>query len=162
MYLDGDVELPTLIGTGTEDYIGTAWGQGKFNHQYTGCLLADRENDFWTFYRFHVPDPIYFKNEILFEIQAMGGNQMEKVVEFIKNGVPLIPVSVQQGSNFKGLMDSIPSVDLANDKIMSGWTNFYRQDDWSSTAYFYLDKAENNLSTLADVKIRTYKLKTNN
>jgi hypothetical protein len=27
MYLDGDTDLPTLVGTGTEDYIGTAWGQ---------------------------------------------------------------------------------------------------------------------------------------
>ena len=156
MYLDGDTDLPTLIGTGTEDYIGTAWGQGEFNHRYTGCLVADRENDYWTFYRFHVPDPIYFKNEIKVDIQAMGGNQKEKIVEFIKSDVPLIPVSVQQGSNFKGLMDSVPAVDLVNDEIMRGWTNFYRSDDWSSTAYFYLDNPANQLPELADVKMRTY------
>ncbi|MDX1285692.1 MAG: DUF2961 domain-containing protein, partial [Draconibacterium sp.] len=150
-------DLPTLIGTGTEDYIGTAWGQGKFNHQYTGCLVADRENDYWTFYRYHIPDPIFFKNEIRVDIQAMGGNQKEKVIEFIKAGIPLIPVSVQQGSNFKGLMDSVPAVDLVNDEIMSGWTNFYRQDDWSSTAYFYLNNPVNNLPELADVQLRTYK-----
>jgi hypothetical protein len=28
MYLDGDKNLPTIVGTGTEDYISTAWGQG--------------------------------------------------------------------------------------------------------------------------------------
>ena len=158
MYLDGDSDLPTLIGTGTEDYIGTAWGQGKFYHQYTGCLVADTEKDYWTFYRYHIPDPIFFKNEIKVDIQAMGGNQKEKVIEFIKAGIPLIPVSIQQGSNFKGLMDSVPAVDLVNDELMSGWTNFYRQDDWSSTAYFYLDKPVNQLPGLADVQLRTYKL----
>ncbi len=158
MYLDGDSDLPTLIGTGTEDYIGTAWGQGRFNHQYTGCLVADTEKDYWTFYRYHIPDPIFFKNEIKVDIQAMGGNQKEKVIEFIKAGIPLIPVSVQQGSVFKGLMDSVPPVDLINDEIMSGWTNFYRQDDWSSTAYFYLDKPGNQLPELADVQLRRYKL----
>ncbi len=26
-YLDGDEEFPTVCGTGTEDYIGTGWGQ---------------------------------------------------------------------------------------------------------------------------------------
>ena len=30
VYLDGDREFPTLVGTGTEDYIGSAWGQSNF------------------------------------------------------------------------------------------------------------------------------------
>ncbi len=30
VYLDGDPVLPTLCGTGTEDYIGTGWGQGHY------------------------------------------------------------------------------------------------------------------------------------
>jgi hypothetical protein len=29
MYIDNDREYPTFNGTGTEDYIGTAWGQGR-------------------------------------------------------------------------------------------------------------------------------------
>ena len=28
VYLDGDTDHPTLQGTGTEDYIGSGWGQG--------------------------------------------------------------------------------------------------------------------------------------
>lgn len=159
MYIDADRELPTLVGTGTEDYIGTAWGQGKFNNQYTGCLVADTERDHWTFYRFHIPDPIMFKNDLNVAIQTMGGNQKEKVIEMIEAGVPLIPVSIQEGQIFQGLMDSIPPVDLKNDNLMSGWTNFYRSDDWSSTAWFYLDKPENELPELAKTEIRTYKLK---
>ena len=30
VYLDGDKENPTLVGTGTEDYIGSGWGQGEY------------------------------------------------------------------------------------------------------------------------------------
>ncbi len=45
MYLDGDNELATLVGTGTEDYIGTAWGQGAFAHQYQGRPIADTANN---------------------------------------------------------------------------------------------------------------------
>lgn len=158
MYMDGDTDLPTLIGTGTEDYIGSAWGQGKYINPYSGCLVADKDKDYWTFYRFHVPDPIFFRQELKVTIQTMGGNQKEKVIEFLKNGVPLIPVSVQDGAIFKGLMDSVPPVNLIEDEMMSGWTNFYRSDDWSSTAYFYLDKPVNQLPDLAGVKLRTYKL----
>ncbi len=158
MYIDSDTDLPTLVGTGTEDYIGTAWGQGKFTIRYTGCLLADNENDYWAFYRYHIPDPIYFKNEIRVTIQVMGGNQKEKVIEFIKEGAPLIPISIQDETVFKGLMDSVPPVNLITDDLMTGWTNFYRSDDWSSTAYFYLDKPVNQLPDLADVELRKYKM----
>ncbi len=159
MYLDGDGAFPTLVGTGTEDYIGTAWGQGEFINRYTGCPVADRENDHWVFYRYHIPDPIFFENDIRVTIQAMGGNQKEKVIEMMAEGAPLIPVSIQEGQEFQGLMDSASPVDLKNDKLMSGWTNFYRSDDWSSTAYFYLDKPVNELPNLADIEIRTYKLR---
>ncbi|MCF6332686.1 MAG: DUF2961 domain-containing protein [Draconibacterium sp.] len=158
MYINGDTDLPTLVGTGTEDYIGTAWGQGKFTIRYTGCLFADNENDYWTFYRYHIPDPIYFKNEIRVTIQVMGGNQEEKVIEFIKEGAPLIPISIQDETVLIGLMDSVPPVNLITDDLMTGWTNFYRSDDWSSTAYLYLDKPVNQLPDLADVELRKYKM----
>jgi hypothetical protein len=55
-------------------------------------------------------------------------------------------------------MDSVPPVNLLTDDLMDGWVNFYRSDDWSSTAYFYLDKPANELPEIADVKIRKYKL----
>ena len=51
VFLDGDTDFPTLVGTGTEDYIGTGWGQGIFNHRFQGCLIADREKHEWAFYR---------------------------------------------------------------------------------------------------------------
>jgi len=158
MYLDGDVNLSTLVGTGVEDYIGTAWGQGKFINRYTGCPVADVRNDRWTFYRYHVPDPVFFHTDIRVTIQVLGGNQKNIVIEMMDEGAPLIPVSVQEEKVFIGLMDSVPPVDLKTADIIPGWTNFYRSDDWSSTAYFYLDKPVNNLPELPDVELRNYKL----
>ncbi|MBN1821669.1 MAG: DUF2961 domain-containing protein [Prolixibacteraceae bacterium] len=158
MYIDGDNNLPTLVGTGTEDYIGTAWGQGQYINRFTGCPVADTQNDRWTFYRYHIPDPIFFKTDIKVNIQAMGGNQKEVVIDMLEKGIPLIPVSVQGGQTFIGLMDSVPPVNLKTAELISGWTNFYRTDDWSSTAYFYLDKPTNNLPDLPGTELRGYKL----
>jgi len=158
MYLDGDDDLATLVGTGTEDYIGTAWGQGKFTNRYTGCLVADTENDYWTFYRYHIPDPIFFKNDIKVTIHAMGGNQKNKVIEMLEAGIPLIPVTIQNEDTFVKLMDLQQPVDLKNPELIDGWTNFYRSDDWSSTTYFYLDKPMNELPDLQKTEFRTYKI----
>lgn len=161
MYIDGDGELPTLVGTGTEDYIGTAWGQGKFINRYTGCLVADRENDYWSFYRYHIPDPVFFETGIQVNIQAMGGNQKEKVIEMMDEGAPMIPVTIQNESSFLRLLDFEEAADLKNDDLIDGWTNFYRSDDWSSTAYFYLDKPTSQLPEIQNVEMRTYKLTGN-
>ncbi len=62
---------------------------------------------------------------------------------------------------FTELMGSASPVNLKSDNLMSGWTNFYRSEDWSSNAYFYLDKPVNELPELSSVEIRTYKLKQN-
>lgn len=156
MYLDGDGDLATLVGTGTEDYIGTAWGQGKFTNRYTGCLVADAERDIWTFYRYHIPDPIFFKNDIRVTIHAMGGNSKEKVIEMLDQKVPLIPVTIQDEKTFVRLMDMEQPVDLKSEMLIDGWTNFYRSDDWSSTSYFYLDKPVNELPELQNVELRKY------
>src|SRR6476659_5570892 len=43
VFLDGDTQFPTLVGTGSEDYIGTGWGQGEFFNDYSGCLLANKD-----------------------------------------------------------------------------------------------------------------------
>ncbi len=155
MYLDGDDGLPTLTGTGTEDYIGTAWGQGAYVNRYSGCLVADTEKDHWAFYRLHIPDPVMFSTDIRVTIQAMGGNTKPVVIEMLKNGVPLIPVTVQDQNTFIRLMDMDQPVNLESPDLIDGWTNFYRSDDWCSTAYFYLDKPVNQLPSLPGTVLRT-------
>jgi hypothetical protein len=65
IYLDGDRGQASLVGTGTEDYIGTAWGQGAYINRFQGAPIATWEGGGrWTFYRFHIPDPIFFASGI--------------------------------------------------------------------------------------------------
>lgn len=162
IYLDGDGKFPTLVGTGTEDYIGTAYGQGVFAHQFQGCLIADNETGRYAFYRYHIPDPVYFARDIRVTIQLMGGWNKDKVAGLIKNEAPLIPVSVHKPSGeFVKLLEQPEEMDVAAPDFPDGWVNFYRQDDVSSTAYFYLDKPENDLPELGPVDLRTIGLLTN-
>jgi hypothetical protein len=158
MYMDNDTDLPTLIGTGTEDYIGTAWGQGKFCHRYTGCLVAGGEKDQWAYFRYHIADPIFFKTGIKVAIQQIGGNEKAKVADLQKSGAPLIPVTIHEIPVIHPLYNPENPVDLTNKDLPEGWTNFYRSDDVSSTAYFYLDKPENELPALQQLKVRTTNL----
>ncbi len=140
VYLDGDMELPTLCGTGTEDYIGTAWGQGQYANLYQGCHLADHEKMQFCFYRWHVLDPIYFRRDIRVTIHQIGcwspGNR-EQMAEL---GKPLY-------KNGPGLVE----VDISDEANPPTYGLFERQDDWSCCAYFYLDNPESNLPALAPV-----------
>ena len=84
-YLDGDDEWPTICGTGTEDYFGGAWdfehpiGQyGVFSTAYLGLpqvIIPDglyRSQQRFGMYRWHVPDPIRFTDDLRVTIQALG------------------------------------------------------------------------------------------
>lgn len=80
VYRDGDTELPTICGTGLEDYVGTAWGMGAHASLYAGAPLEVRPPDspitsvpdFVGFYRWHVLDPIMFERELRVTIQQIG------------------------------------------------------------------------------------------
>ena len=158
IYLDEDKDLPTLNGTGTEDYIGTAWGQGKFINTYTGCTIADDSLLQWAFYRYHVADPIYFKTGCRATIQQLGGEMTNHVTRYQKSGAAVIPVTIDTGK-LVPYYEKGKIVELDSTKFPMGWTNYYRSDDVSATAYFYLDKPSDNLPPLQAVAIRTYKLR---
>jgi hypothetical protein len=96
IYLDGDTKYPTLVGSGTEDYIGTAWGQGQYFTYTAGCLIADSKNLQWAFYRYHISDPVYFKTDCRVTIQQIGGNTKDLVIGLQKEKVDLIPVTVHE------------------------------------------------------------------
>ena len=159
MYLDGDREWPTLVGTGTEDYIGTAWGQGTFFNKYTGCPVADSKNLQWAFYRYHIIDPVYFKSACKVTIQQIGGNNKSIVIDMQKKNVNLIPITVHQAPLFIHIYKKDSIVDLNDPKLPEAWTNFYRSDDFAAASYFYLDKPANQLPELQSLSVRTYKLK---
>lgn len=152
IFLDGDRTLPTLVGTGTEDYIGTAWGQGAFVNRYQGAPIAswDQEGR-WTFYRFHIPDPIFFERDAEVTLQMMGGARKNIVLDLQQAGAPLIPVTIDPGSrtNFQQLLMRDPPVPLSDASLPDGHTNFYRSDDVAAVAYFYLDRPENGLPAIA-------------
>ena len=157
MYTDGDRAFPTLVGTGTEDYIGTGWGQGAFFNDYAGCLISDPKSFQWAYYRYHVPDPVFFKTGIRVTIQQMGGNMKNKILELQKAGVPLIPVTIDSGGSANILLYK-DKRRLDDPTLPNGWTNFYRSDDVSSVAYFYLNSAASNLPAIQPASIRMYHL----
>jgi hypothetical protein len=78
VYRDGDAELPTICGTGLEDYVGTAWGMGSHHAPFAGAPLEVPRSPISAlphlvgFYRWHVPDPIMFTDELRVTIQQIG------------------------------------------------------------------------------------------
>ncbi len=69
IYMDGDTNFPTIVGTGSEDYIGLSYGVQQTPYFYNGCSLDD--NNFVSMYRWHLPDPIYWKKEARITIQQI-------------------------------------------------------------------------------------------
>ena len=159
IYLNGDKEFPTLIGSGTEDYIGTAWGQGQYFTNTTGCLIADSKNLQWAFYRYHISDPVYFKSDCKVTIQQIGGNTKDIVIGLQKQEVRLIPVTVHEAPRMIHIYKKDSTVDIEDKSLPNAWTNFYRSDDLAATSYFYLDSPKSNLPDLQPLRIRTFNLR---
>jgi hypothetical protein len=154
MYIDGDTRNPTINGTGTEDYVGTGWGLGTFNNLYQGCTIADEPNLQYAFYRFHVPDPIYFYKDLKVTIQQIGGGAWDTVKALQKRGSLLQAISVSLDTGFIRLLDDPSALSLQDEGFPKGWVNFYRIDDYSATSYFYLDTPEHSLPALVGVDKR--------
>lgn len=71
-YLDGDEAYPTICGTGTEDYLGFAWGMQERCTPQAGCPYCDDEKGLYSLYRFHGKDPIYFGESLRLTVQQIG------------------------------------------------------------------------------------------
>jgi hypothetical protein len=159
IYLDGDSANPTLNGTGTEDYVGSGWGQGAYANRFQGSPTADEVRGRWSFYRFHIPDPIFFARDISVALQQIGGAQKVEVLRMQAAGAPLVPVTIAAGgrAEFVKLLEQGTPGPLGAQP--DGWTNFYRSDDVSAVAYFYLDRPENGLPPIASMAERTAALR---
>jgi len=89
-FLDGDAEFPTICGTGTEDYFGGAYdfdighqeadyprAYTEFSTPYSG-LQVIRPNGAYEsqmrfgMYRWHITDPIRFKENLRVTLQSLG------------------------------------------------------------------------------------------
>jgi hypothetical protein len=155
MYLDGDNQYPTIAGTGAEDYLGSAWGLGTFTNLYQGCTVANDSARQYNFYRWHIPDPIYFYHDIRVTLQQIGGWDRNAVRTLVKNGVKLKPVTLDGPAGFIRLLDTPGAPAVTDESFPEGWVNFYRVDDFASVSYFYLDKASSALPSLPGVALRT-------
>ncbi|HOR27057.1 MAG TPA: DUF2961 domain-containing protein [Candidatus Sumerlaeota bacterium] len=85
-YLDGDGEFPTICGTGTEDYFCGSYNfENQATHQYqefttpyAGMPQVIRPDGLYSsqqrfsLYRWHVTDPIRFKQDLRVTVQALG------------------------------------------------------------------------------------------
>ena len=94
-YLDGDEEYPTICGTGMEDYVGGSWSFAKENQEkmteqtystpFLGYPYYSNHDDLTVhpyhnddcppmrgMYRFHIPDRIYFQQNIKVTVQQIG------------------------------------------------------------------------------------------
>ena len=160
IYLDGDDKYPTLVGTGTEDYIGTGWGQGEYNNNIQGSTVSDKQNDIYTFYRYHTLDPVYFHKDCKVTLQQIGNSIRSNLRNMRKQGAKFKVVwsyVEKDGLNAsKRYLDMENPPKIEDDDFPKGVsTNFYRSDDVSATAYFYLDKPISNLPKIQSKEIRT-------
>jgi len=103
-------------------------------------LLDGKKDRQWSLYRFHVPDPVLFSKSCKVTLQQIGGGNYAEVLELWQKKIPLIPISIFHAGEERliGLFDEPMPLDDPN--FPDGWVNFYRQDDVSSVAYFYLDR----------------------
>jgi hypothetical protein len=85
-YIDGDVQYPTICGTGTEDYFCGSYdfenrektGYQEFSTPYSGLARVLRPDGFYNsqqrfaLYRWHIMDPVRFEKDLRVTIQALG------------------------------------------------------------------------------------------
>ena len=132
-YLDGDTAFPTICGTGSEDYAGSAWGLSQSSQPEFGAPVIDGK--YISFYRFHTRDPIYFHQDLRVTIQQIGNDgQLDPASpdgplgEFIARGEYL---KEAPGGNFE------------------------RVDDICATAYWYQTLPTQPFPPLPDKEIRS-------
>ena len=76
IYMDGDTEFPTICGTGSEDYVCLSYGMQQTPYLYHGCSW--NKEGFVSMYRWHLPDPIYWKEECRITIQQIGWSPVKR------------------------------------------------------------------------------------
>ncbi len=69
-YVDGE-EVPSIVGTGTEDYFNDAWNLRLFSHRRVGVTICETKGEERriTAYRWHIDDPIPFRKSLKAEIE---------------------------------------------------------------------------------------------
>jgi len=139
IYLDGDVEYPTICGTGTEDYVCSGWGLGEFSAPYFGAPWI--RHGLVCYYRYHILDPIYFSSDIKVTVQQIGS-----VAEF----------EARRRKQFVDWWRSIGKTTLEVPEEGSFKGSFERVDDYCSTAYWYQTLPTKPFPPLPDRSVRSH------
>jgi hypothetical protein len=89
-------------------------------------------------------------------IQQIGGTATKEVPQLLNRKAAVKAVTIDDNGQMTKLLEPVREQTVKEAHVAEdSWTNFYRRDDWSATALFYLDRPENPLSALADVTKRT-------
>lgn len=125
IFLDGDTDVPTICGTGAEDYVGLSFGIQQTPFRYHGANWRELDDDTNTgrvsMYRWHLPDPVTWTRDIRVTIQQIG----------ITGGVT--PATIE---DYKAMLVE-------------------RADDWSAAAFWYEPVPSAPLPPMPDVAART-------
>lgn len=82
IFIDGEPWPPSLHGTGTEDYVNTAFGPTQvYSGPYHGIIVNSGDSEWhWkgknSIYRYHVEDPIRFRKSIRVTIEHGHANKL--------------------------------------------------------------------------------------
>jgi hypothetical protein len=125
IFIDGD-ELPSLNGTGTEDYFNTSWGAPKtpYSTPYFGYAKVNNDIGFLGkthIYRFNIADPIYFDKSLKFTIEHGSMNvltlDLASVAYWYQDRASAIPI--------------IPGVEARRPQPMIGSVNIHKwRNEW--------------------------------
>ncbi|HWK50045.1 MAG TPA: glycoside hydrolase family 172 protein [Steroidobacter sp.] len=126
-YLDGDEKLPTIVGTGAEDYVGLGWCVQRTPYLYHGASLVSKGPAAnmagpVSMYRWHLADPIYWHESIRVTIQQIG--------------VVITPQTAPR--SFEGYLDCLRE----------------RQDDWSCCTFWYQPTPAEPLPPYPELAVR--------
>lgn len=116
-YIDDDRQWPTICGTGTEDYIGSGWGTDQTITPDKGAPVIDDEKGYYSLFRLHIDDPVYFQKGLKVTIQQLGAGHEALARDFYG----------EKGNYYHAV----------GTKEEDGICIFERSDDYSSVAMWY-------------------------
>jgi hypothetical protein len=137
VFVDGETQ-PSICGTGTEDYLGSAWSMGEFAAPESGAPLVVGPSGAaaggWSlvsFYRWHLSDPIVFAESARVVLQQIGSALFregdEHALERFKAEVTTAGDGWIEGSLGGGVR---------------AFTLYERSDDWCATGFAYCRDAQ--------------------
>jgi hypothetical protein len=132
-FIDGET-VPSLRGTGTEDYVSDAWGFRRFRNLYYGVPIWEGSDvdDHGTAYRWHLADPVPFARSLIVTIEHKGVT-FEPLL--VRRDAPL-NVPVFRGANAEEKEEGFAYVyTFDSSTVKSGFAE--RFDHFSSVAFWY-------------------------